>query len=79
MYKRQDKEPVGKARGKEISCIERFLSKKIDALVIIAGLPNISGHMEKMAEELGFVNRLVISEEIFDVENYEIVSDKFAV
>lgn len=74
-----DKEPVGKARGKEISCIERFLSKKIDALVIIAGLPNISGHMEKMAEELGFVNRLVISEEIFDVENYEIVSDKFAV
>lgn len=74
-----DKTPKGKARGKKISCIDSFLNRKNCALVIIAGLPNISGQMEKMAEELGFVNRLVIQEEIFDVENYEIVNDKFAV
>lgn len=71
--------PVGTARGKEIRCIDEFLTKKDSALIIIAGLPKISDQMGKKAEELGFENRLVIDEEIIDVENFEIVDDKFAV
>lgn len=74
-----DSAPKGTARGKEIYCIDKFLDKKKCALIVIAGLSNISGQMEKKAKELGFSNRLIIEEEILDVENFEIVDDEFAV
>lgn len=71
--------PVGTARGKEIYCIDKFLEKKDNALVVIAGLSNISGQMEEKAEKLGFKNILVIEEEIIDVENFRITDEQFAV
>ena len=74
-----DRAPGGTARGKEICCIDKFLEKRKSALVIIAGMPNISGQMVKKAKELGFENKLVIDEEIIDLENFKQVDDKFAV
>lgn len=68
----------GTARGKEIYCINKFLDGKDTALVIIASKKEVSDEMEKNARRLNFKNRLVINEELVDVDKYEIINDRFA-
>lgn len=71
--------PEGRARGKNIYCIDSFLDRKDSLLIIIAASSKASMEMESNVRRLGFENRLVINEEIIDVSNFKIVNDLFAV
>lgn len=73
------KKPEGTARGIEVHCIDEFLNKRDRLLIIISAEPPISDEMEENAKKLGFENRLTITEELLDVDNFEIINDKFAV
>ncbi len=71
--------PEGTARGIEVHCINEFLNKKDKVLVIISAEPPISDEMEENSKKLGFNDRLTITEELLDIDNFEIINDKFAV
>ncbi len=71
--------PQGSARGEAICCINKYLDRKEKALLVIAGRKNAAEQMERRAEELGFENRLIINEELVDLDSFCIADDRFPV
>lgn len=66
-------------REHRVYCIEHYLDKKSKALIVIAGEQRVAEDMKKNAIRLGFLNTIVIDEEVVDIENFKIIDDKFAV